>query len=438
LDWQVLAFTLGAALLTGLLFGLAPALQAARQNVNEWLGKGGRWGGSRVSGRLRHALVISEVALALVLLAGAGLMIRSMASLLSVHPGFRTDHLLTAHVNLTAPRYKDKKLVKAFCDQVLDRVRGVAGVRSAAIGEGFPMLDRLQASSYEVEGEPEPKPGTASLADITEVADGYFETLGAPILRGRSFTRQDAEASRPTVTVVNEMLARRISPQGNTIGKVLLLGGSETRLTVVGIKADTHQMGLDTEVRPELFIPTRNLDSIALVVETAGDPLRLTGAIQSQVWAIDPNQPVSDLKSMEQRMDEGWAQRRFNMLLFGTFAGLALLLASVGIYGVLAYAVSQRRQELGIRIALGASSGNVAGLVLRQGLLLAGAGVAIGMAAALALTRLMATLIFGVSTTDPVTFSAVSALLVVIALVASYVPARRAVRVDPMQSLRVE
>jgi putative ABC transport system permease protein len=438
LDWTVLAFTLGAALLTGLIFGLAPSLQAARQDVNEWLGKGGRWGSTGVSGGLRHALVISEIALALVLLAGAGLMIRSMTSLLGMHPGFRTDHLLTAHVNLTSSRYKDEKQIKAFGDQLVDRVRALPGVKSAAIGEGFPMLDRLQATSFKVEGEPEPKAGTASLADITQVGDGYFETLRAPILRGRSFTRQDADASPHTVTVVNEALARRISPQGDAVGKVLVLGGGQARLTVVGIKADTHQMGLDTDVRPELFIPSRTLTTIALVVETAGDPLRLTGAIQSQVWAIDPDQPVADLKSMAQRMGEGLEQRRFNMMLFGTFAGLALLLASVGIYGVLAYSVSQRKQELGIRIALGASSGNVAGLVLRQGLLLAGIGVAIGMAAALALTRLMATLIFGVSATDPLTFSAVSALLVAIALIASYVPARRAMRVDPMQSLRTE
>jgi putative ABC transport system permease protein len=438
LDWKVLAFTLCAAILTGLIFGLAPSLQAARQNVNEWLGKGGRWGGSGVSGRLRSVLVISEVALALVLLAGAGLMIRSMTSLLAMHPGFRTDHLLTAHVNLTAARYKDEKQVKAFCDQLLDRVARVPGVKSVAIGEGFPMLDRLQATRFRVEGETEPRRGAASLADITRVGDGYFETLRAPILRGRSFTRQDAEQAKPSVGVVNEALARRISQQGQAVGKVLLLGSGDTRVTVIGIKADTHQMGLDTEVRPELFLPARSMDTIALVVQSAGDPLHLSSAIQSQVWAIDPNQPVADLKSMEQRMGEGLEQRRFNMLLFGIFAGLALLLASVGIYGVLAYAVSQRRQEIGIRIALGATPGNVAGLVLRQGLLLAASGVAIGAAAAFGLTRWMASLIFGVSTTDPLTFSSVSALLIAIALLASYVPARRAVRVDPMQSLRVE
>jgi len=270
------------------------------------------------------------------------------------------------------------------------------------------------------------------------VADGYFETLGAPILRGRSFARQDAEQLKPSVAVVNEALARRISTQGHAIGKVLLLGNGDTRVTVVGIKADTHQMGLDTEVRPELFLPTRSMDTIALVVQSAGDPLRLSGAIQSQVWAIDPNQPVADLKSMEQRMGESLEQRRFNMLLFGIFAAVALLLASVGIYGVLAYAVSQRRQEIGIRIALGATAGNVAGLVLRQGLLLAGAGVLIGAAAGFGLTRWMASLIFGVSAADPLTFSSVSALLIAIALLASYVPARRAARMDPMQSLRVE
>jgi putative ABC transport system permease protein len=207
---------------------------------------------------------------------------------------------------------------------------------------------------------------------------------------------------------------------------------------VVGVKPDTHQMGLDTEVRPELFLPTRNLSPIALIVRTADDPLRLINAIQNQVWVIDPNQPVADVYSMEQLMAQGLAQRRFNMLLFGVFAALALLLASVGIYGVLAYTVTQRMREIGIRIALGASARNVAGLVLRQGLLLAVAGVLIGGAAAFVLTRWMESLIFGVSPTDPLTFSAVSMLLVAIALAASYVPARRAVRLDPMRSLRIE
>jgi len=440
LDGKVLAFTLAAALLTGLIFGLAPAIQTARQNVNESLGKGGRGGGSGVSGRLRNVLVVSEVALALVLLAGAGLMIRSMASLLSVSPGFRTDHMLTMHVNLSAPKYQDEKRVKAFCGELLDRVARLAGVQSVAIGSGFPMLDRVSETPYRVEGEPAPPDGVGTLADNTPVGDGYFETLGMPILRGRSFTRPDAEQSKPEVVVVNETLARRISPKGDAIGKVLLLGGgpNPSRLTVVGVKADTHQMGLDTEVRPELFQPTRALNGIALVVRTADDPLRLSNAVQSQVWAIDPNQPVADIYSMDQRMADGLSQRRFNMLLFGLFAALALLLASVGIYGVLAYTVTQRMREIGIRIALGASARNVAGLVLRQGLVLALAGVAIGAAAAFALTRWMESLIFGVSPTDPTTFSAVSALLVAIALLASYVPARRAVRVDPMQSLRVE
>jgi putative ABC transport system permease protein len=261
-----------------------------------------------------------------------------------------------------------------------------------------------------------------------------------PILRGRSFTRQDAEQSKPSVIVVNEALAKRISPRGEAVGKFLLLGGgpNPARVAVVGIKADTHQMGLDTEVRPELFLPTRTLNSIALVVRTADDPLRLSNAVQNQVWAIDANQPVADIYSMDQRMNDGLSQRRFNMLLFGIFAGLALLLASVGIYGVLAYTVTQRMREIGIRIALGASARNVAGLVLRQGLLLAVAGVVIGGGAAFALTRWMESLIFGVSPTDPVTFSAVSTLLVAIALAASYVPARRAVKLDPMRSLRIE
>jgi putative ABC transport system permease protein len=422
--------------LTGLIFGMAPAIQAARQNVNESLGKGGRWGGSSVSGRLRNALVVSEVALALVLLAGAGLMIRSMTSLLAMPPGFRTDHILTAHVRLTAPEYQDAKRVKLFCSELLDRVSRLPGVKSAAIGEGFPMLDRIQATSFRVEGQPE---GTREPpADITKVSDGYFETLGAPILRGRSFTRADAEQSKAIVGIANQTLAKLIAPHGDALGKVLILGSGDTRLSIIGIKADTHQMGMDTETRPELFMPSRSMDTIALVIQTAGDPMRLSKPLADQVAAIDLNQPVSGIKTMEERMGEGLEQRRFNMMLFSAFAGLALLLASVGIYGVLAYSVSQRTREIGIRIALGATGGDVARLVLRQGLLLASAGVVIGAGAAFALTRWMESLIYGVSPTDPVTFTSVALLLVGIALLASYVPARRAVRVDPMQSLRAE
>jgi predicted permease len=434
LDGTVLAFTLGAALLTGVIFGLAPAIHTARQNVNESLGKGGRGGGSGVSGRLRSVLVVSEVALALVLLAGAGLMIRSMTSLLAISPGFRSDHLLTLHVSLTADRYKDPKQIKAFSHDLLDRIARVAGVKSVGIGEGLPMLDRIQATGVRVEGAQQP----ATLADHTKVSDGFFETLGAPILQGRSFTRQDAEKDKPEVAIINETLARTIAPDGDALGKVLIRSGDQGRLTVVGIKADTHQMGLDTATRPELFMPSRVMDGIAVVVRTEGDPLRIANAVQNQVWSIDRNQPVAQVKSMQQHIGEGLEQRRFNMMLFGIFAGLALLLASVGIYGVLAYAVTQRTRELGIRIALGAGAGNVAGLVLRQGLLLGTIGVAIGAAVAYGLTRWMSSLIFGVSPTDPLTFSAVALILVAIALVASYVPARRAMRVDPMQSLRME
>jgi len=435
LDWRVLAFTVAAALITGLIFGLAPAIQAGRQNVNEALGKGGRWGGAGVSNRLRGALVISEVALSLVLLAGAGLMIRSMLSLLSMSPGFRTDHLLTVQVNLTSPRYSDPKRVKAFCNELLDRVGHLAGVRATAIAESLPMLDRIQETGLQVEGESTPK--AAIPTDYTRVGDGYFEVLGAPILRGRSFTRQDAEQPEPLVTVVNETLAKHIAPHGDAIGKVVLLN-RKRRVTVVGIKADTHQMGLDTEVRPELFLPSRSIDSIRIVALTGGDPLQFTKAVEGQVWAIDPDQPVANVETMERRMSDALEQRRFNMLLFAVFAGLALLLATVGIYGVLAYAVSQRTQEIGIRVALGATAGNVARLVLRQGLVLAIIGVAIGAASAFGLTRWMQSLIFGVSATDPVTFSAVAGLLVGIALVASYMPARRAMRVDPMVALRME
>jgi len=436
LDWKVYAFTLAAALLTALVFGLAPAIHAARQNVNDSLRKGGRAGSSGLSGGLRGILVVSEMALALVLLVGAGLMIRSLIAVVSVPAGFRVDHLLTTHVHLTSPRYRDPKQVTVFCEQVLERVAQIPGVKSVAMAGGFPMLDSIRINSFHVEGEPE-RENAVPVADVTPVSDGYFETLGAPILRGRSFTRQDAEAETPSVVVVNETLARRIAPKGSAIGKVLRLGDG-VKVTVVGIRADTHQMGLDTGARPEMFMPTRSLSSIALMIRTAGEPMNLAGAVRSQIWSIDRDQPVDKMLTGEQRLSEGLEQRRFNMALFGIFAGLALLLASVGIYGVLAYAVSQRTREIGIRIALGATAGNVASLVVRQGLLLAAIGAAIGSIAAFGLTRWMSSLIFGIGATDPLTFSAVPALLIAIALVASYMPARRATKVDPMESLRIE
>ena len=236
---------------------------------------------------------------------------------------------------------------------------------------------------------------------------------------------------------MNETLARRIAPKGSAIGKVLRLGDG-VKVTVVGIRADTHQMGLDTGARPEMFMPTRSLSSIALMIRTAGEPMNFAGAVRSRIWSIDRDQPVDKMLTGEQRLSEGLEQRRFNMALFGIFAGLALLLASVGIYGVLAYAVSQRTREIGIRIALGATAGNVASLVVRQGLLLAAIGAAIGFIAAFGLTRWMSSLIFGIGPTDPLTFSAVPALLIAIALVASYMPARRATKVHPMESLRIE
>ena len=442
IDGGVLAFTLAITVLTGLLFGLAPAVFAARQDPNDALLRGGRWGEGGVSARIRRALVVAEVALSLVLLAGAGLMIRSLRSVLQVAPGFRSDHLLTMLIDLRSNRYTKPEHGGAFVKDLLERVAKLPGTRSAAVANDLPM-ERIQMSSFRVEGQPAPAPGQAPVADSREVSDEYIATMGIRLVAGRRFTRAEAERRNPTEVIVNESLARKLWPSRDALGKVLHSsadsGPGAWRRVVVGVVADTRQLGLDSPPRPEMFFPSRSqFPNLALIVRTAGDPLRMASAVTAQVSAIDKDQPVHDVLAMDHIVDDTISQRRFNMLLLAIFAATALVMAAVGIYGVLAYAVSRRTREIGIRMALGAQTRDVFQLIGGEGFVLVLAGIGMGLAGALALTRLMSSLLFGVSPTDAATFAAVPAVLGAVALLACYLPARRAARVDPTVALRCD
>jgi putative ABC transport system permease protein len=442
IDGGVLAFTVAITVLTGLLFGLAPAILAARQDPNEALRRGGRSGEGGVSARIRRALIVAEVALSMVLLTGAGLMIRSLRSVMQVTPGFRSDHLLTLQVDLRGDRYTKPEQGGAFVNSLLERIAKLPGTRSAAVVNDLPM-ESIQMTGFRVEGQPAPAPGEGPVADYRDVSEDYIATMGMRMAAGRGFTRAEAEKQNPTEVIVNESLARKLWPKQDALGKALHSssdsGPGAWRRVVIGVVADTRQLGLDTPPRPEMFIPSRSqFPNLALIVRTAGDPLRMASAATAQVWAIDKDQPVHDVQAMDHVVDDSISQRRFNMLLLAIFAATALVMAAVGIYGVLAYGVSRRTQEIGIRMALGAQTRDVLRLIGREGFVLALIGIGVGLVGAPALTRLMSSLLFGVSPTDATTFAVVPVLLAAVALAASYLPARRAARVDPTVSLRYE
>jgi len=359
-----------------------------------------------------------------------------------ITPGFRSDHLLTMLVDLRGDRYTKPEQGGAFVDGLLERVAMLPGVQSAAVVNGLPM-ESIQMTGFRVEGQPTPALGEGPVADRRDVSDEYIGTMGMRIVAGRGFTRAEAEKQNPGEVVVNESLARKLWPQQDPLGRALHSsaesGPDAWRRVVVGVVADTRQLGLDSPPRPEMFFPSRRqFPNLALIVRTAGDPLRMAPAVTAQVWALDKDQPVHDVYAMEHVVDDSISQRRFNMLLLAIFAATALVMAGVGIYGVLAYAVSRRTQEIGIRMALGAQTNDVLRLIGREGFVLVSIGIGIGLAGALALTRLMSSLLFGVGSTDAATFAAVPVLLAGVALAACYLPARRAAHVDPTVALRYD
>jgi len=443
IDGRVLGFTLLVSLLTGLVFGLVPALQASKPDLNESLKESGRSATSGVERRrVRSALVVVEVALSLVLLIGAGLMIKSFSELQKVDLGFNPDRLLSMNIQLSRTKYAGP-LSTQFFRQLIERVEAMPGVESAGATTAI-FIDALpNSTNFTVEGKP-PVPTAEQIeTPVDSVTPSYFRTMGIALLNGREFSEQDGLETTP-VAIINDTFAKRFWPGEDPIGKRFKFGDTGSNapwMTIVGVVGDMRRTGLDVAVRCETFLPytqRRFIGFLSLVVRAKSNPAAVATAVRDEVWAIDPGQPVSHIRTMDQLLDGMMAQRRLNMVLFALFGGVALILAAVGIYGVISYSVTQRTHEIGIRMALGAGRADVLKLIIRNGMTLVLIGIAKGLIAAFALTRLMTTLLFGVSPTDLSTFAAISGILSAVALAACTVPALRAIKVDPMIALRYE
>ena len=443
LNGTVFAFAVGIAFLCGVLFGLAPALRAAGRPLVEGLKEGGRSGVSVSQRRMQRALVVCEIALALVLSVGAGLMIRSMAALTSVSPGFAPTELVTFRLSLPERRYDTPQKITAMYDALRARLEADPAIRSVGSSTSLPPDLEAMTDSFVAEGQQIPPNQSAPGASFVFADENYFKTLGVPLLTGRFFDEHDVPGG-PLVTIVNETLARRYFPDGNAVGKRLKQGGAERPnnpwMEVVGVVGDIKYSGLDAPPEPAYYLADRQqpLTRRFVMVRTAADPRSALNAIRSAVSALDRDLPVSRLYTLDQLMNESVAAPRFRTTLVTLFAILGLVLAAVGIYGVMAYTVSERTRELSVRVALGATRREVLRMVMAEAAALAAAGVVLGIAGAAATTRLMAALLFGVTPTDPSTFASIAAILMTIALAGSYVPARRATRVDPMATLRSE
>jgi putative ABC transport system permease protein len=442
LNNTVLLFTFGVSVLTSVLCGLAPALHASRVDLHATLKEGGRSSAGGGRELTRKTLLVVEVSLALVLLVGAGLLARSMARVLNVDPGFNPDNLITLRMMPPNNAY-DKARRRVFFDECLTRVSALPGVRSAAITHALPIGGGQQwGTNFYVADKPIPQRGQFPDMEFTPISANYFEAMGIQLLRGRWFNSADAATSSP-VTVINEALARRIWPGEDPLGKRLKRGLPESDtpwLEVVGVVADVKVYGVEFDTPMQTYVPLAQLPppSFWLTVRTVGDPLQSVAAVERAIHSIDKDLPVFAIQSMDQVLGRSRAQRLLTLTLMVSFAALALLLAVVGIYGVISYSVKQRTHELGIRIALGAQRGDVLKLILTQGMKLALIGMVIGLGAALALTRWMETLLFGVRPTDPVTFGVIAVVLLSVALLACWIPARRATKVDPLIALRTE
>jgi putative ABC transport system permease protein len=439
LDWRVLLFALGLSLITAVLFGLIPATQFSRPELQSTLKEGGR-GAAIGSTRhwLRNALVISEMAVALVLLTGAGLLVRSFVSVTRVNPGFEKDRVLALQVFLG--RNQKPEQITAFYDQALEKVGSTPGVQSAALVASPPFINLEQDAPFTIQGQAPPPKGKEPSAFYTEVSPGYLSALTVPLLRGRFFTKFD-KSDTTLVVVVNQNMARRYFPNEDPVGrKLTVIFDQPEEREIVGVIGDVLHSGLDTTARPEMFVPYSQspTSQMTFVVKTTPDPASMLPAVKSAIREVNRNQTFSKTATMDQLVSDSLQQRRFNLFLLVSFGVLALLLAGIGVYGSINYSTRQRTHEIGLRMALGAQAGDVLRLVVGNGLTLSLIGIAIGLIASFALTRLMKGLLFGISATDPVTFIAISLLLAVIGLLASWIPARRATRVDPLVALRYE
>ncbi len=445
IDGRVLSYTLLISLVTGILFGLIPALRVTRIDLSSTLNEAGRGaaGGSALWGRghnVRRMLVIAELALSVVLLISAGLLIRSFANLQNVHPGFNARNLLTFGMTLSGRKYGDVQVTLATYRRLWERLEQLPGVTAAGGTSALPLTQTFAWTPITIEGRA-PLAGEKFInADERVIAGDYFQAMEIPLLQGRFFQEQDT-AAHPRVAIIDESMARQYWPNQDPIGKRFHLVQSDIPWhTIVGVVGRVKHDTLDSDPRivfylPHAQLPTRTMN---IVLKSLPDPGTLSGAIRQEVRELDPDLPLYNIRTMAEFVDQSLARRRFSVLLLGIFAGLALVLAATGIYGVVAYLVTQGTREIGIRIALGASRRGILGFIVRQGLILAVTGVAIGLAGAFMLTRFMSSLLFGITATDVSTFSAIPLLLILVALLASYLPARRAARVDPMVSLRCE
>ena len=447
IDGIVTAFTLGIAVVTGLLFGLVPALQASRANLQDTLKEGGRSGSADRSGQaLRRTLVVAEVALALTLLTGAGLLIKSLAMLEEVNPGFDSSHLLTFNVAIPRAKYQSDTAQIQYWDRAIETMKAIPGVRSVGMTSTMPFTDDWSTGSFAVEGYQPPPDTPAPWGDQRIVSPGFFTTLKVPLIKGRNFTDQDDAGGQPVV-IVDEEMVKRYWPNSDPIGKRVTFNNPQRDsvvrwMTVVGVVGHTKHAGLDDKARVQMYHPSHRYgfttNSMSFAIRADGDPTRVLPAARAALHAIDPDVPIYDISTMDANITNSMGQRRFAMMLLGLFAVMAVVLASIGIYGVMSYSVTQRAHEIGIRMALGAARRNVLRMVMGQGLVLVGAGVLIGVVGAFALTRLIASQLFGVRPTDPATFISVALTLVGVAALATFVPAMRATRVDPVVALRDE
>jgi putative ABC transport system permease protein len=445
LDGRVLWFTLALSLLTGLIFGLAPALQTSHLKLSETLKEGGSavgGGAGRRAQRIRGVFIVAEVALTLALLVGAGLLVRSFWRLKHVDPGFRADHVLTLRLSLPRSRYTEGAQAVSFFERLQERLAALPGVVSASATSGVMLPKLANSGGFTIENRPQ-DPNEPSLElPFDVVQPNYFQTMGVPLLRGRAFTAQDTRAN-PGAAIVNETFVKRFFPNEDPVGKRFTFGGGGPNarwITIVGVVRDAKRQGLDQPIRIESWMPLAQMasGSMDVVLRTTGDPLALSQAAREAVWSLDRDLPIQRIQTMERILSEGVAQRRLNMLLLGLFASVALILAGVGIYGVMSCVVTQRTHEIGVRMALGAQARDVLRMAIWRVMSLTLIGVALGLAGALALTRVMQNLLFNVSATDPATFALIALLLVGVALIASYIPARRATKVDPLLALRHE
>jgi putative ABC transport system permease protein len=439
IDGWVLGFTLLVSILAGVVFGLAPALQMSRYDINSLLKEGlGTPDGLSRRRSLRSLLVVAEVALAVMLLVGAGLLIKSFMRVEDVDPGFNPHNLLTMQTRLTPPKYTSENQALTFYKQVFDQIAALPGVQSAGAVSHLPLSGIDLTFKFQVEGRPV-LPGDQGLAEYRSINENFPAAMGIALLQGRAFNEHDTKESTPVV-LVNQRLAHAYFNDESPIGKRLIIEDEQTPREIVGVLSDVKTLALDTEAKPQIYVPffQRPFASMNFVIRTNGDPLAMVDRVRNQIFAVDKDQPVYNINAMEQLVNNSLSSRRFSMLLLTAFAGIALVLTAVGVYGILSYTVNQRRHEIGLRMALGAQPRQILRMIVGQGITLSLIGLLIGLGGALILTRVLASLLFAVSATDLATFIGIALLLLIVALLAAFIPARRAMRLEPLTALRQE